>query len=266
MGAISAKLDQLEARLQTLIEGRLARLLPGQESRADLIRRLVAAMKMGTQQQPDGSSIAPDTYALLAHPDRAQRLVQNQQLLQGLAAAIHEAGNAAGLRFASQPAITVSPNSDLQREEIIVIPRTSEEALSQTIETEMELEADPNGIPANAFLIVNGVETFSLEQPLINIGRRSTNDLVIDDPRISRHHAQLRAIRGKYVLFDLDSKGGTLMNGQRITQCVIHPRDVISLAGIPLVYGQEDTDLGKTHQMAPSPPSGEDHPTKDSQI
>ncbi|MGD8457618.1 MAG: FHA domain-containing protein, partial [Anaerolineales bacterium] len=65
------------------------------------------------------------------------------------------------------------------------------------------------------------------------------NHLVIDDPRVSRTHGQLRAVKGRYMLFDLKSSGGTYVNGERINQVVLHPGDVISLAGVPIVYGQD---------------------------
>ena len=205
MGVISTKLDQLESRLQELIEGRLARLLPVQESPVNLTHQLVTAMKAGTQTPADGSALAPDLYVLLVDPERAQGLLQNQPLLVGLADAIFEAGDAAGLRFGRKPSISVSANSEMKTGEITVIPQTSSIELGQTVETDQELGNDANSIPNNAFLIVNGVEIFALDQPLINIGRRSTNELVIEDPRESRQHAQIRAIHGKFVLFDLDS-------------------------------------------------------------
>ncbi len=99
---------------------------------------------------------------------------------------------------------------------------------------------DPVRIPEDAFVIVDGVKVIPLTQPLIRIGRRLENNLVLDDPRVSRTHAELRAINGRYVLFDLNSTGGTIVNGLRITQSVVYPGDVISLAGVNLVYGQKN--------------------------
>ncbi len=99
---------------------------------------------------------------------------------------------------------------------------------------------DPVRIPEDAFVIVDGVKVIPLTQPLIRIGRRLENNLVLDDPRVSRTHAELRAINGRYVLFDLNSTGGTFVNGLRITQSVVYPGDVISLAGVNLVYGQKN--------------------------
>jgi pSer/pThr/pTyr-binding forkhead associated (FHA) protein len=99
---------------------------------------------------------------------------------------------------------------------------------------------DPVRIPEDAFVIVDGVKVIPLTQPLIRIGRRLENNLVLDDPRVSRTHAELRAINGRYVLFDLNSTGGTFVNGLKITQSVVYPGDVISLAGVNLVYGQKN--------------------------
>jgi pSer/pThr/pTyr-binding forkhead associated (FHA) protein len=105
----------------------------------------------------------------------------------------------------------------------------------------VEPEGDGENIPANAFLIVNGTDVYQLKQTVVNIGRHLDNDVVLDDPRVSRRHAQLRAVRGRYIIFDLDSTGGTYVNDRRVAQSVLHPQDVISLAGIPLVYAQEDS-------------------------
>jgi pSer/pThr/pTyr-binding forkhead associated (FHA) protein len=74
------------------------------------------------------------------------------------------------------------------------------------------------------------------------------------DPRVSRAHAQIRAIRGQYVLFDLNSTGGTMVNGRRVHQCALKPGDVISLSGVPLIYGEEIPDdntyqIGLTRSM-----------------
>lgn len=85
---------------------------------------------------------------------------------------------------------------------------------SHRIETMADTNATPldtgnledySKIPENAFLIVEGVKVFPLKLPVVNIGRRLDNQLIIDDPRVSRNHAQLRAIKGRFVVFDLNS-------------------------------------------------------------
>ena len=123
-----------------------------------------------------------------------------------------------------------------------------------TMNEEME---ESDNVPENAFLIIEGVKVHPLHEAVVNIGRRLENQLVIDDPRVSRNHAQLRAIKGRFVLFDLNSTGGTFVNGQRTSQTVLYPGDVISLAGVALIFGQDNPpprpDLAATSPLNPDP-------------
>lgn len=93
-------------------------------------------------------------------------------------------------------------------------------------------------VPAEAFLILEGVRAFQFTGVVTKIGRGHDNDLVIDDPRVSRKHLEIRVIRNRFVLFDLNSTGGTFLNGQRTNQGMLYSGDVISLAGVNLVFTQ----------------------------
>ena len=93
-----------------------------------------------------------------------------------------------------------------------------------------------DSLPENTFLIVEGIKAIPLNQAVVTVGRHHDNMVVIDDPRVSRHHMELRAIQGRFVLFDLGSSGGTYINGQRSSQAVVYPGDVISLAGVTLHF------------------------------
>ncbi len=100
-----------------------------------------------------------------------------------------------------------------------------------------------------AFLIVNGVDLFPLNLPVVSIGRRIDNTLVLSDPRVSRAHAELRGFDGRYVVFDLHSSGGTYVNGHKVDHSVVYDGDVISLAGVQLIFRQKNMprpDLNKT--------------------
>ena len=114
------------------------------------------------------------------------------------------------------------------------------EAQDETDDLQPKSEDDVGTIPEDAFVIVDGTRVFPLNQAVVNIGRRIENTLVMDDPRVSRTHAQLRAINGRYIIFDLNSTGGTFVNGERVKQSILYPGDVISLAGADLIYGQKN--------------------------
>ena len=111
-------------------------------------------------------------------------------------------------------------------------------------------EVNSNGIPEEAFLILEGFKLVPLIHAVIRIGRRLENNIIIDDPRVSRFHAEIHAVDGNYELHDLDSLGGTYINGQRITKSILYSGDEISLAGFIMIYRQHDapprTDLRET--------------------
>ncbi len=63
----------------------------------------------------------------------------------------------------------------------------------------------------------------ALEKDTISFGRAPDNDVVVADPRVSRHHARLSIQAGRYVLTDLNSVNGTWVAGQRITEQELAP-------------------------------------------
>jgi pSer/pThr/pTyr-binding forkhead associated (FHA) protein len=115
------------------------------------------------------------------------------------------------------------------------------------------MAAEGNEIPKNAFLIVNGSEIFPLRKKVVNIGRMDDNDIIIQNAHVSRYHARLMAADGKYTLLDLESTGGTSVNGKRVSRAPIKPGDVITLSGVPLIYGRSKgaAKLESAHRPAP---------------
>jgi pSer/pThr/pTyr-binding forkhead associated (FHA) protein len=94
-------------------------------------------------------------------------------------------------------------------------------------------------VPVGAFLVVRGSEHFALDKPVINIGRRLDNHLVLSDPRVSRKHAQIRAKSGQYFVIDLHSSAGTLLNGERVEEAGLKPGDVLTMATVEMIYGED---------------------------
>ncbi|MGI8688557.1 MAG: FHA domain-containing protein [Thermomicrobiales bacterium] len=56
---------------------------------------------------------------------------------------------------------------------------------------------------------------------LATIGRASENDLVLDDPQVSRRHAQVRWNGAQYVISDLNSTNGVYVNGERVREAAL---------------------------------------------
>lgn len=62
----------------------------------------------------------------------------------------------------------------------------------------------------------NEIKRFTIGQRPIKIGRRSSNDIFIDDSKVSRVHARVNGDDSGYYLTDLESTNGTLINGADI--------------------------------------------------
>jgi pSer/pThr/pTyr-binding forkhead associated (FHA) protein len=258
-------LDRLEAKIQALVENQLTGLLPGLLPEERIIQKLAAAVKQNISEQKDKGVFAPNVYTLIVAVEAAPHW-QNSRIVDVLKSILQTASRETGLKFESAPTITITTDETFSRDEVSVVASHKlvpvEETQGMAINSTPDPEANDT-IPENAFLIIEGVKVHPLKEPVVNIGRRLENHIVIDDPRISRNHAQLRAIKGRFVLFDLNSTGGTFVNGQRTSQTVLYPGDVISLAGVALIFGQDNPpirpDLVETAPLGD--PGASDRPT-----
>jgi len=249
LGPIQERLAQIERRLQGIVEGSAQRLFPGGRVSELLARRLLEAVQEGLRVEADGQVAAPEQLILFINPGEME-LFKNPRWLEELETALRAAGNEVGVCFPKEPFLQVQADPALATGEVRVATHNQASVLSQTSDMVSAPGNETKG-PEEAFLIVDGTRLFPLELPVVNIGRRPDNQLVIDDARISRTHAQLRLVGGQYVIFDLDSSGGTWVNGKPVRQQVLRPGDVILLAGLPLVYGQESPGLGETQEYVP---------------
>lgn len=239
---MNSKLDQLEARLRSLFEDQITAILPVLSAEDRLVHKLTLALKQNVVEQKGDSALAPNIFTLIVAAESAAKW-KEPRVMDALRNIISAAVKDVGLRLETQPAITITTDETFSERDIAVIASHKLEPMEDTKGMLIDTEKDPRNaetLPENAFLIVEGVKVYPLKDPVVNVGRRMENHLVIDDPRISRNHAQLRAINGRYVLFDLNSTGGTFVNGQRTSQTVLYPGDVISLAGVALIFGQDN--------------------------
>lgn len=95
-------------------------------------------------------------------------------------------------------------------------------------------------VPAvdEAFEVVEGREEgarFGVGGAEVRIGRDPAADVVLTDPRVSRRHARVWIDGGALLVEDLDSTGGTVVNGNAISRPTALARgDVLTLGATRL--------------------------------
>ncbi len=255
--------SRLEQTIQTLLEQRLAMLAGQAGAQAVLAHKLAQSLKNNLRKAPGDLTLLPDTFTLVMHPDQASQWQHDPQALQQFKQTLLALAQNMGMVFASSPNISLAANPNMAPGEIDIIAshRLNPPEETQNIPPQAQPSAAPGPekpeIPEHAYLLLESGRVFKLRQAVVNLGRRLDNHIVLNDPRVSRNHAQLRAIKGRYVIFDLDSTGGTYVNGQRVSQSILYSGDVISLAGATLVYRQDastsfDYDTRGTQPLNPT--------------
>jgi hypothetical protein len=248
----------LEKRLQNLVEG-LADLFPDRNPVHELIHKLIDCMQTNESVDEEHHTYAPGKYRIYLSSEEESILRQRKDWIQELETAIKQVALENDLAFLEPLHFEIIKRNRQSESIRVECEQTSDVVEDTAVMASIAKATHPQRM--NTFLLVNGKSTFPILEPVINIGRRSDNHLVIDDPRVSRLHAQLRINAGEVILFDLDSTGGTFVNNRRIDKAVLHPGDVISLAGFPMIYGEEiSTQNGSSienENPTQLPPSGE---------
>jgi len=96
--------------------------------------------------------------------------------------------------------------------------------------------ATPTAKADNTPWLEMGTTTYTLRSSTTRIGRGTDSDLRIDDPGISRHHAEIRQQGGDVVIVDAGSTNGIVIDKERVEQARLVDGVRIQLGNTTLVF------------------------------
>jgi hypothetical protein len=259
MHYMDKRLSQLQSFISSLIADSLVDPIGESISRDTIASQLTEEISVCTRVDQRGRTYAPDQYTLSMNPSDFEDLHQTSPQIQTeLSNALSTALGNADFIAIREPHITLATDPTLERSEIRVIAWHSSDPLQFSKEINEEKIEQITQPPAGAFFIIEGKRYFSLDQKVIKIGRRLDNHIILEDRHVSRSHARLEVVEGRYVLIDLDSTAGTRINGRLITRHTLRPGDIVSIAAVQMIYGEDPGGPPEDATLYKTPPSKDD--------
>lgn len=120
---------------------------------------------------------------------------------------------------------------------------------------------EPVGMNMNTLDFTSGPkigETVNFGTKTISIGRSEDNDIVVDDPTVSRHHARITHQDGKYTLEDLGSTSGTRVAGKEVTMAQIAAGETVKFGNTEVGFNLGANPVKPSPVQAPAASNSDD--------
>lgn len=231
------------------------RLFAGQLLPQEVAEQLVRALETSAETGQNGRSEITGRYHILLHPRDLRALREKHPDLEAsLTTALTSLVRQIPVRLRCPPHIHLQEDPNVPRHDVRILPQPASPTEETTRDLDVEHVAaaarttEEANIPA-AYLLLDGRRVFDLEKPMVRIGRALDNDLIIENPGVSRHHTQLRLRHGRFLLQDLDSSSGTTVNGYPVHETLLQSGDLIELAGVKILYVNPNASTAHTHNL-----------------
>jgi FhaA, N-terminal domain/FHA domain len=247
-------LRNLESKLESFVEGAFSRAFRSRVQPVELARKLAKEMEE-SQVVSVSRTYVPNEYVVFLSPtDRDQFASYEGALKKELSDYLLEHARNEGLALVTRPTVEFRTDERLGVGEFGIqahLIQPPDEEIGEhepkpadyghTMVYSADREARKLVQPPStgrAMLVSDGRRTVLTGSRML-IGRSKEADIVIDDPNVSRRHAELRHQDGAWIVADLGSTNGVKVNGRRVEHAVLNPGDEIMLGLVRLSFEQE---------------------------
>jgi len=196
-----------------MVEGTFARVFKSGLSPLEIGKRITRVMDTERSVGVSRTTVVPNHFIVYVSPDDYEQFSQvASKLVAELEDAVRDHASDEGYSFMGPVMVELSLAEAYPTGDFEVVAKLRESA---------------SGRPPGS-LVLPTDERIRLDEATVRIGRVSDNELVLSDPNVSRHHAEVRAVPGGYQLVDLHSTNGTKVNGAPIAEHRLLSGDVIT--------------------------------------
>ncbi|MDA8386471.1 MAG: DUF3662 and FHA domain-containing protein [Actinomycetota bacterium] len=217
-------LADIENRLERLIEGAFGRLSRKGLQPSELGKKVVRQMELEKRIGVRGP-IVPNHYMILLSPDDFESMTDISTALHSeLLALVQETARERRYKFVGFLEVGVDVDQDIPR---------------GTFAIESQYQEDPEYFGHLYLEMPNGMRVPLADTP-VTIGRLPGSTIVIDEPRVSRRHAEVTMTEDGVVrVRDLGSTNGTRLNGVAVTDGSAREGDEIDVGGVKIQIGRQ---------------------------
>jgi hypothetical protein len=247
-------LRNIEQKLEGLVQGAFSRAFRSGVQPVELARKLVREMEAHKAQSIHRVYV-PNQYTVWLSPqDREQFSGYESALTKELSDHMLDHARSEGLTLVTRPTVSFQTDDRLGVGEFGIqatLLRTSEDdsrepeqaGFGQTMvyspaSAERPLEEVPAPPTGRALLVGEGRRRMLTGDRLV-VGRSREADIVLEDPNVSRRHAELRLVGERWTITDLGSTNGVKINGRAVDRAELDPGDQIVLGTLELFFEVE---------------------------
>ncbi|GAC1319962.1 MAG: DUF3662 and FHA domain-containing protein [Chloroflexota bacterium] len=205
-------------------------------------KRLVRAMETEQSVGVQGV-IVPNVYEVhLSRHDYVHFEPMRRSLTKNMESHVGRVARQRRLQLVARPVVRLAEDARLSPGDIRVVSHVQDVDTMHGSEAQHtsllpQLDGPLHSAPATPNIILDGRSYAVLRSPT-KVGRLPDNDIVVNDKRVSRHHAEFHRQGSRWTMRDSGSTNGTAVNGKVVKEAVLKPGDTISLGGLEVTWEQ----------------------------
>ncbi len=251
-------LRNLEQRIENLVEGVFSRAFSSQVQPVEIARKL--AKEMDSHRTASVARVyVPNQYVVWLSVEDRQRLEGYERSLeQELSAYLLEHARRHDYALLTRPEVELESDERLRLGEFGIqtrlvkpparqgeVPEQGEQGQTMVYsvppkQTKSRKRQPASHLTETKAIVSLGDRRYVLDGPVAALGRSRECDCVINDPNISRRHAELRrGSTGDWQIVDLESTNGVKVNGRQVEATRLSPGDEVVLGTVRFIFDIE---------------------------